>query len=123
MLDDRLSQMNKVADKVIKFIEGTMKNLKLELIIGGKRLAEVKIQRGTFQGYALLPSLFVTAMKPFNHILKKCSGGYKLHKSQEKINLLVYMDDIKLFAKNEKDQETLIQAMRIYSQNIGMNLA
>ena len=32
----------------------------------------------------------------------------------------MYMDDIKLFAKNEKELETLIQAVRIYSQDIGM---
>ena len=30
-----------------------------ELTAGGKSLAEVKIQRGIFQGYALLPLLFV----------------------------------------------------------------
>ena len=30
----------------------------------------------------------------------------------------MYMDDIKLFAKNEKWLETLIQAVRIYSQDI-----
>ena len=30
------------------------------------------------------------------------------------------MDDIKLFPKNEKDLETLIHAVRIYSQDIGM---
>ena len=30
------------------------------------------------------------------------------------------MDDIKLFAKNEKEFETLIQTVRIYSQDIGM---
>ena len=30
------------------------------------------------------------------------------------------MDDIKLFAKNEKERETLIHAVRIYSQDIGM---
>ena len=30
------------------------------------------------------------------------------------------MDDIKLFAKNEKEQEILIHAVRIYSQDIGM---
>ena len=29
-------------------------------------------------------------------------------------------DDIKLFAKNEKELETLIHAARIYSQDIGM---
>ena len=32
----------------------------------------------------------------------------------------MYMDDIKLFAKNEKELETLIHADRIYSQDIGM---
>ena len=30
------------------------------------------------------------------------------------------MDDIKLFAKNEKELETLIQTMRLYSQDTGM---
>ena len=30
------------------------------------------------------------------------------------------MDDIKLFAKNEKELETLIHAVRIYSREIGM---
>ena len=32
----------------------------------------------------------------------------------------MYMDDIKLFVKNEKGLETLIHAVRIYSQDIGM---
>ena len=32
----------------------------------------------------------------------------------------MYMDDVKLFAKNEKELETLIQAVRIYNQDIGM---
>ena len=32
----------------------------------------------------------------------------------------MYMDDIKLFAKNGKELETLIHAVRIYSQDIGM---
>ena len=32
----------------------------------------------------------------------------------------MYMDGIKLFAKNEKELETLIHAVRIYSQDIGM---
>ena len=32
----------------------------------------------------------------------------------------MYMDDIKVFVKNEKELETLIYAVRIYSQDIGM---
>ena len=43
--------------------------------------------------------------------------------SQENINHLMYMDDIKLFAKNEKELETLMHAVRIYSQDIGMEFS
>ena len=32
----------------------------------------------------------------------------------------MYMDDIKLFAKNKKELETLIHEVRIYSQDIRM---
>ena len=32
----------------------------------------------------------------------------------------MYMDDIKLFAKNEKELETLIRAVKVYSHDIWM---
>ena len=38
----------------------------------------------------------------------KCIGGYKFTRSQEKINKVIYVDDINLFVKNEKELETLI---------------
>ena len=98
-----------------------MKTWRVELTAGGISLAETKIQRGIFLGDALSPLLFIIAMMPLNHILRKCTAEYKLSRSQEKINHLIYMvDDIKLFAKNEKELETLIHAVRIYSQDIGM---
>ena len=55
-----------------------------------------------------------------NNILRKCTAGYKLSKSREKINYLMYIDDVKLFAKNGKELETLIPTVKIYSQDIGM---
>ena len=60
-------------------------------------------------------------MIPLNHILRKCTRDYKFHKSQErKINHQIYMDDIKLFARYDKELENLMQAMRISSDEIGM---
>ena len=51
-----------------------------------------------------------------NYILRKRTGGNRFLKSQEKVNSLMYKDDIKIFAKNKtkikKELETL---MRIYS--------
>ena len=84
------------------------------------KISKAKIQRGIFQGDALSPVLFIIAMMPLNHILRKCTAGYKLSRSQEKVNHLMYMDDFKLFAKNEKELESLIHRVRIYSRDIGM---
>ena len=88
--------------QIIRFIWKTMENWRLELISGRKSLAEVKIQRGIFQGEVLSLLQFVIAMMPLNHMLRKCTSGYKLTKWQEKINHLMYMNGIKLFAKKRK---------------------
>ena len=47
--------MYKISHEIINFIEKNMKNWRVELTAGGKSLAEIKIQRGTFQGNALSP--------------------------------------------------------------------
>ena len=39
-------KMYKIPGEVIKFIEHTMENCRVELKVGGKSLTEVKIQRG-----------------------------------------------------------------------------
>ena len=71
-------KMYKISYEVINFIEKTMKTWRVELIAGGRSLAETKIQRVIFQGDALTPLLFIIAMMPLNHILRKCTAGYKL---------------------------------------------
>ena len=44
-------------------------------------------------------------MLPLNHILRKYTAEYKLRKSQEKINHLMYRDDVKLFSKMKKNRK------------------
>ena len=96
-------KMYKISHEVINFIEQTMKTWRVDLTAGRRSIAETKIQRGIFQGDALSPLLFIIAMMPLNHILRKYAAGYALSRSQEKTNHLMYMDDIKLLAKNEKE--------------------
>ena len=103
-------KMYKISDEVINLIEKSMKTSKVELTTGGRSLAEVKVQRGIFQGDSLSPLLFIITKMPLNHRDRKCTARYKLSESQEKINHLMYMDDIKLFAENEKELETQIHA-------------
>ena len=102
-------QIYKISDD-ISFIEKTHENLKSGIDNSRRKsLAEAKIQRCVFQGVSLSPLLFVIVMMLLTHILRKCTAEYKFSKSQEKH--LRYMDDIKLFAKYEKELETLIHAI------------
>ena len=110
-------KMYKISDEVKYFIEKTMQTWRVELTAVRKSSAKANIQRSIFQGDALSSLLFVIAMMPLNHILRKCTVGYKLSKSQKKINHPIYMDNIELFANREKVLETLKQARRIQSEH------
>ena len=56
-------------------------------------------------------------MLPLNHILRKYKSGFRLSKSQEMINHLMWTNNIKLFAEGEKELATLIQAVKISSSS------
>ena len=50
----------------------------------------------------------------------KVNTGYDLHKSSPKINHLSYMDNLKLFGNIEKELDSLIYTVDIYSKDISM---
>ena len=60
-----------------------MKNWREELTVG-KSLVEVKIQRGIFQGDALLSLLFVLAMMLLNHIRNAQADTYFINRKKKK---------------------------------------
>ena len=79
-----------------------MGNCRVELTTRDQAQAEIKINRGIFQEDLFSPLLFIIAMTPSHNLLRKCTGAYKFTKLQEQINHLMYMDDLKVFVKNEK---------------------
>ncbi|XP_068207424.1 uncharacterized protein [Palaemon carinicauda] len=81
----------------------------------GVRLAEVNIRRGIFQGDSLSPLFFVVAMIPMTKVLQKMDAGYQLKKRGNRINHLMFMDDIKLYGQSIKEIDTLVQTVWIES--------
>ena len=78
---------------------------------GRKSLAEMKTQRGMFQGDVLSPLLF--------HVIQPHTQEIQTYEIAGKDQSSNIHDDIKLFVKKEKELETVIQAVRIYSLNMG----
>ncbi|CAH2093004.1 unnamed protein product [Euphydryas editha] len=81
----------------------------------------IQVNCGLFQGDSLSPLLFCLAINPLSQILNKYANkGYKL-KDKTYINHLVYMDDLKLYAKNKNSLAALLHTTEIFTNDIGMN--
>ena len=109
----------RVADNIQNFLSKSMSSWKTRLESKGELIGEVQIKRGIFQGDSLSPLLFVMAMIPLTQVLRKSKMGYEF-KNKATINHLLYMDDLKLFGKTNNDIQSLINTVRIFSSDIGM---
>ena len=61
----------------------------------------MKIRRGIFQGDSLSPLLFALMMIPLTLVLRQTKACCELKKVGKKINHLLFMDDLKMFERNE----------------------
>ena len=53
-------------------------------------------------------------------MLREVKVGYQLGDLQEKVDHLLFMDNMKLYGQNEKQINTLFNTVRIFSEYIGM---
>ena len=108
--------ISKLVENVIK---KTMKNQIVELNTGGQRLADIKIQTDIFSCESLFSLLFIITMMPLNYILRNYKREYRFTTLQEKISHFLYLNDVRIFTPNNKQLETLIQTVRIFSEDKG----
>ena len=87
---------------------------------GNSELGEADTKRGIFQRDSLSPLVFVLALIPLSLILRKVKAAYEFSGSKEKINHLLFMDELKLYSRNEKGLDSLVQTVRGLSEDIGM---
>ena len=109
----------KVAGNSSRLLTNSMEcwSTRLETL-DGSILGEIGIKRGIFQGDSLSPLLFVMALIPLTILLRRVKSGYSM--AGMKINHLLYMDDLKVYARNRKEPESIMNTVRVFSQDIGM---
>ena len=113
-------EMLGIAENVRNLLKKSMEQWKLSLTSNGEDLGEVNVRRGIFQGDSLSPLLCVLSMVPLSLILRKVNAYYEWGKKDYKLNHLLYMDDLKLFAKSEEQIDTLVRTVHVFSTDIGM---
>ena len=109
-----------IAENVRELLVKSMKQWKLSLTSNGNELGDVKVNRGIFQGDSLSPLLFVLCMIPISLVLRKVKAGYEWGKKEFSLNHLLFMDDLKLYGKSEKQIDSLVTTVHILSTDIGM---
>ena len=107
-----------VSENIVKFSRKSMKIWNTKLKSCGEYPVNVDTRRSIFQGDSLSPLLFVICMKPLTHILRKVKSGYTLQNG-EKLNHLLFMDDLNIFAKSEREVSGLVSTVQILSNDIG----
>ena len=103
-----------IAVNVRYFVNTSMKQWNTELTASNQRLSYVKIRRAIFQGGSLSPVLFVLVMMSLTLVFKPIKESYQLKKGGKKISQLLFIDDLKLFAKNEDQTDNLVNTVRVF---------
>ena len=113
-------EMFGIAENLRTVLQKSMQQWRLLLTTNGEDLGEVNVKRGIFQADSLSPLLFVLSMVPLSLILKKVNACYKWGKKEYKLNHLLFMDDLKLYAKSAEQTNTLMRTVYVFSTDIGM---
>ena len=113
-------EMFGIAENLRTFLPKSMQQWRLSLTTNSEDLGEVNVRRGIFQGDSVLPLLFVLSMLPLSLILKKVNACYKWGKKEYKLNHLLFMDDLKLYAKSGEQTNTPVRTVHVFSTDISM---
>ena len=83
------------------------------LVACNESLGEVDIRRGISHGDFFSPLLFVVVLIPSSTILNETDLGYVTSRNQ-KLNHLLFLDDLKLYEKSVRELYSLVQPVRIF---------
>ncbi|KAF2891466.1 hypothetical protein ILUMI_14707, partial [Ignelater luminosus] len=73
-------------------------------------------------GDSLSPILFCIAMAPLTYELNRLNCGYQMKNENVKVSNLLYMDDLKIFGKNEQELRKEVKVIQTYSTDIGTEM-
>ena len=122
----KMLEVHKFDDTIINFFKTSMDIWQTILTINNNsetiRSDPLKISTGIFQGDSPSGLHFVICLLPLSWLLKKANLGYYIGKGRNKlIHHLLFMDDLKLYAANDAQLESLLSIVKIFSDDIKMS--
>jgi hypothetical protein len=119
-------KLYKVSEIFTNFLQQSMRNWNLWLFCRGTQLCNINVRRGIFQGDSLSPLLFIMTLFPLSDVVLNKTWGYQMKPSDTSepevitVNHLLYMDDIKLYAKSDAQLKKMIAEVKVFSDQMKM---
>ena len=108
-----------------KFFESSMVKWRTSLTLnfqgGILNTNKFSINTGIFQGDSPSGLIFILSLLPLSWLLKSSNLGYKINRRGDIISHLLLMDDIKIFAANDNQLQSMIDIVNRFSDDICMN--
>ena len=82
---------------------------------------DLHYRRGLFQGDSLSPLLFCLSIVPLSHALRSIDG-YKSRSFGGRVTHLLFMDDLKVYARDERAMKKALSLVDRVSKAVGMEL-
>ena len=83
----------------------------------------IRLQRGIYQGDSLSPLWFCLALNPLFYLLNRTNCGFGIHsgnQEMQRLNGILYMDDIELYAAPSSQLQELLRLTQTCSRDIKM---
>ena len=120
-------QIYKIDPQIINSLQQLMKiwTTTLQVKVKNRRIMSdpIRIQRGIYQGDSLSPLWFCLALKPLSYLLNTTNYGFGIHsgnQQMQRLNHLLYMDDIKLYAATNSQLQELLRLTQTFSRDVKM---
>uniref|UniRef100_A0A8C6P0Q3 Reverse transcriptase domain-containing protein n=1 Tax=Nothobranchius furzeri TaxID=105023 RepID=A0A8C6P0Q3_NOTFU len=118
----KVMELHRISPTLITFMKTSMESWRTTMMLTyderSIKTRPIKVSCGIFQGDSLSPLLFCLCLAPLSTMLNNSEHGYEVQ--GKKINHLFYMDDLKTYAKNDNQQEGLLQIVKLFSDDICM---
>ena len=109
--------------RILKTLElvGTATNIINSFFSGQSRLGKVNIRRGTFQGDSPSPLLFAVPLIPVTIIRRTLKQRYSFGKGNERLDHLLFMDNLRLYSSNGIENDSLLKVVKIIGMQFGFD--
>lgn len=69
------------------------------------------------------PLLFIIVLRTLSLVIRETDYGYRFNKTSTRVKRLLFMDDLKLYGRTQREINSLVHTIRIVSEDNGMKFA